>query len=65
MPNQTAILVVEVVPAGDYQLLSLATARYPVVGGCPPGDPDHTVNGTPVEPSPRSVLNAHLTGALR
>jgi hypothetical protein len=47
------------------QPLSLTTARYPAVGYCPPGDPGHTVNVTPVEPSLRSVLNGHLTGASR
>lgn len=53
-----------VIPPSDYQPLSLTT-RYPVVGYCPPGDPGHIVNVTPVEPSLRSVLNGHLTGASR
>jgi len=55
----------QVIPPGDYQPLSLTTARYPVVGYCPPGDPGHTVNVSPVEPSLRRVLNGHLTGASR
>jgi hypothetical protein len=33
----------QVIPPGDYQPLSLTTARYPAVGCCPPGDPGHTV----------------------
>jgi hypothetical protein len=45
--------------------LSLTTARYPAVGYCPPGDPGHTVNVTPVEPSLHGVLNGHLTGTSR
>ena len=51
----------EVIPPNDYYPLSLTTARYPAVGYCPPGDPGHTVNVTPVEPGLRSVLNGHLT----
>jgi hypothetical protein len=41
------------------------THAHPVVGLRPPGDPGHTVNVTPVEPSLRSVLNGRLTGASR
>jgi hypothetical protein len=55
----------QVIPPGDYQPLSLTTARYPAVGYCPPGDPGHIINVAPVEPSLRDLLNGHLTGASR
>jgi len=59
----------QLIPPNDY--LALLPLRLPYCGldyyldYCPPGDPGHTVNVTLVEPSLRSVLNGHLTGASR
>jgi hypothetical protein len=51
--------------ASAAQAPAAGAATAPAVGYCPPGDPGHTVNVTPVEPGLRSVLNGHLTGASR
>jgi hypothetical protein len=55
----------QVIPPGDY--LALPTLRLPYYGldYCPPGDPGHTVDVSPIEPGQRGVLNLHLTGASR
>ncbi len=48
MPNQPVIPVVY----GTFT----TTCRYPLIDYCPAGDPGHTINVSPVEPSPVRVI---------
>jgi hypothetical protein len=48
---------VQVIPPNDYQPLTLTTThRYPLIDYCPAGDPGHTINVSPVEPSLPGVI---------
>lgn len=53
--------IFQVIPPNDYQPLSFTKPRYPVLGYCRTGDPGHTVDVSPVEPSMRDILNLRIT----
>jgi hypothetical protein len=57
--------IVQVIPPNGYQSLSYDKPRYPIIGYCRAGDPGHTVDVSPVEPTLRGVLSLNLTGASR
>jgi Protein of unknown function (DUF4232) len=57
--------IFQVIPPNDYRSLSYAKPRYPILGYCRPGDPGHTVDVSPVEPTLRGVLSLDLTGGSR
>jgi len=50
-----------VIPPNDYQSLSFYKPRYPILDYCRVGDPGHTVDVSPVEPTLRGVLSLSLT----
>jgi hypothetical protein len=49
--------IFQVIPPNDYQALSYTKPRYPSLGYCRAGDPGHTVDVSPVEPTMRGVLS--------
>ena len=50
------------IPPNDYQPLTSTKPRYPILSYCPAGDPGHTVDVSPVEPTLRDILNLRITG---
>ena len=57
--------IVRVIPPNGYQPLSYDKPHYPIIGYCRAGDPGHTVDVSPVEPTLRGVLSLNLTGVSR
>ena len=54
--------IFQVIPPNDYQALSFAKPRYPILAYCRAGDPGHTVDVSPVEPTLRDILYLRITG---
>jgi hypothetical protein len=48
--------IFQVIPPNDYQSLTYTKPRYPILDYCRAGDPGHTVDVSPVEPTLRDVL---------
>jgi len=50
---------IQVIPPGGRQALSYTVRRFPTLGYCQAGDPGHTIDLTPIEPSLRDLTNRH------
>jgi hypothetical protein len=48
---------IQVIPPGGRQALSHTVRRFPTLGYCQAGDPGHTIDLTPIEPSQRDLAN--------
>jgi hypothetical protein len=52
---------IQVIPPGGHRALSYAVRRFPTLGYCQAGDPGHTIDLTPIEPSLRDLAQPALT----
>jgi hypothetical protein len=52
---------IQVIPPGGHRALSHAVRRFPTLGYCEAGDPGHTIDLTPIEPSLRDLAQPALT----
>jgi uncharacterized protein DUF4232 len=50
---------IQVIPPGDHRALVHTVRRFPTLGYCKIGDPGHTIDLTPIEPSLRDLANRH------
>lgn len=57
--------IFQVIPPNDYQALSYYKPGGPILDYCRAGDPGHTVDVSPVEPTLFDVLSLNLTGGSR
>ena len=48
--------IFQVIPPNDYQPLTFGRPRLPILTYCRAGDPGHTVDVSPVEPTLRAIL---------
>jgi len=53
---RTSAARAEVTPPGQHEPLVLTLAHYPILGYCGRGDPGHTIDIAPVEPTSAGVL---------
>jgi hypothetical protein len=51
-----AAAVISLTPPGEDRALTLRLNHYPILGYCGPGQPGHTIDVSPVEPTFRDVL---------
>jgi hypothetical protein len=54
--------IFQVIPPNDYQPLTYSRPRFPLLAYCRTGDPGHTVDVSPVEPTRADVLNLRNGG---